>query len=133
MGWADTYTIADGNASPVNQIYNRVKISDNYVKYVNDTARALGIEEFFEFRRSDIVTGSGLTAVKSQRWNCKWSSRVLATETIPFVISWTETISDALSIAVASALIRFKSGRNVINSMSDSDTKIGFQTASRVL
>lgn len=133
MAWAVTYTIADGNATPVNQVYNRTVIRDNYVKYVNDTARGNGIDEFFEMKRASTKKGVGASQVGLQRWNVKWSSRIIASETEPMTLSFTMQLTDSLSAAVAATRIRLKSARNVVNSLTDTDAKLDDVTASRVL
>jgi hypothetical protein len=131
MGWADSYTIAD--SATVNQSWVRTSIEKDVVRYVNDTARAAGTEEYFELRRSSTTKGAGAAAVKSGRWNFFFSTRVIATETVPSTFSTTVTFPESVSNVVATARTRFKNGKLVLVALSDTDAEVDLATAARVV
>lgn len=133
MAWAAQYVVADGNVTPVNQTWNRTVISEDHVVYVNDTARASGTLETMEFRRSPFTKGTGLTAIKGSRWNAKLSSRILASETEPLTMSFTLSVTDSLANSLTAARIRFKTLRNVVNGLMDTDAEVDDVTATRMI
>lgn len=131
MAWGAQYVY--NNTAAVPQTWNRVSIGADGVKYVNDTARALGIDQFFEFKRSNWSKQNGTTKVPGARWNVKFSSRVIATELEPFTLSYTVSITDTLASAVTTARTLLKDIRLIMNALQDADSEIDDTTATRLL
>jgi hypothetical protein len=126
-----SYSIA--NAATVNQTWNRVSTSPGYAKYVNDTARAAGIEETMEFRSTERFPKKSSPTVTTDlgKWNVKLSTRVIATELEPVISNYSIQLPVALSNVTATARSRAKDHRLVIVAVSDTDAEIDDITAFR--
>jgi len=131
MSWIDSYTIAD--SAPVNQTWSRVSIEKDKSRYVNDTARAAGTEEYFELRRSTFSKGSGSAMVSGIRWNFFFSTRVIATESVPTTMSFTFSAPDSVVNVPATARTRFKNAKLVLIDLTNSDAEVDQATAGRVV
>jgi len=131
MAWATQYIIA--NAALVNQTWNRTKIGDDYAKYVNDTARASGIEEFFELKRQNYTKGTGTSKISGGRWNFKFSTRTIATEVEPMTFSCTVSLTDTLAGAVTTARAHIKDARLVLVDLTNTDPEIDDVSGTRVM
>lgn len=131
VAWLASYSI--NNKAAVAQTWNRTIIGTDYVKYVNDTARALGIEQFLELRRSTSNNGSGVSLVKGARWNAKTSTRIIATETIPNTSSYTIFLTDSLANAVTTARARLQDDMLVFIALTDTNGEVDDVSGTRVL
>jgi hypothetical protein len=131
MGWADSYSITDSTSA--SQSWARSSIGTDAVRYVNDTARAAGIEEYFELRRSRFSKGTGASAVPGGRWNFFHSVRTLATESVPTTVSFTFSAPDSVINVVATARTRWKNSKLILVTLGDSDAEIDQSTAGRVI
>lgn len=131
MAWAASYTI--NNKAAVPQTWNRTVIEHDYVKYVNDTARALGTEQIMEFRRSSANNGSGVGLVKGSRWNAKISTRIVASEVYPNTSSYTISLTDTLANAVTTARARLQDDMLVFIALTDTNAEVDDVSATRVL
>jgi len=122
MAWATSYTITD--QASIAQTWNRREATKDYAVYVNDTARALGTEEIFEFRASRPKPTSLLTpglVVDQVRWNMKFSSRIVATDHAPKTVSWTVTLPKG--ILPTASRIPIKNALLVLTDLTNSDAE----------
>lgn len=133
MAWPQSFVINDAGGIP--QTWNRSSAVKDYSIYVNDTARAAGIEATMEFRATPKkplkkVPGSTVT-IASGSWNVKLSSRVVATEIEPVTVSFTVGLSHSLSTTVVIARTRIRELYNVLLDISNADAEMDMISAFR--